>query len=117
MAYTGARAYLALIGGQPIPTCEKTREDVQAIAHTDSTSLSRHDAAASLATIAAALHILEPSIAVAVVLALAGVRPAALARVVADLSFRQGQQVGVGRAEDADGEGGETDEKLALHCV
>ena len=89
----------------------KTREDVKYRVY-----LSRHDAAASLATIAAALHILEPSIAVAVVLALAGVRPAALARVVADLSLGQSHQVGMGSAEDADGEGGQTDEELALHC-
>lgn len=50
------------------------------------------------------------------VLALARFRPAALARVIADLALGQRGQVRVGIAEDAGGrEGGEEDDEVELH--
>lgn len=50
------------------------------------------------------------------VFALARFRPAALARVIADLALGQRGQVRVGIAEDAGGrEGGEEDDEVELH--
>lgn len=74
------------------------------------------DAAASLPAPAAALHVLEAIVSVAVVLALARFRPAALARVIADFALGQRGQVRMGIAEDAGGrEGGEEDDEVELH--
>lgn len=77
--------------------------------------LSGSHTTASLPAPSAALHILKSIIPVAMILALARVRPAAFAGMIAYFASSERGEVWMGGAEDGDSERGDDCEELELH--